>query len=126
MIFQWAVRILVDYRCLIHSRGGFDYLTAYHFKTFTVKLDNTRVGSRGETVNLVAKAHRWSESSLSSLTVNLNAGLGELEYPNNSKLFVLVTYRCKSDIQYQYLVPIWDSSDSTKFVISYYTPSVQF
>ena len=27
----WAVRILVDYRCLISSRGGFDYLTAYHF-----------------------------------------------------------------------------------------------
>ena len=28
----WAVRILVDYRCLISSRGGFDYLTAYHLK----------------------------------------------------------------------------------------------
>ena len=29
--FMGAVRILVDYRCLISSRGGFDYLTAYHF-----------------------------------------------------------------------------------------------
>ena len=102
MNFQWAVRILVDYRCLISSRGGFDYLTAYHFKTFTVKLDNTRVGSRGETVNLVAKARRWSESSLSSLTENLNAGLGELEYPNNSKLFVLLS---DISVQVRYTVP---------------------